>query len=43
VIHFGLGRFAGPVSDLRIQWPSGLTQVLRDVATRRTITVVEQP
>ena len=38
--HFGLGR-AGVVDELRIQWPSGTLQILRDVAPNRVLTVVE--
>lgn len=41
VVHFGLGR-ARRVDSLRILWPSGRVQRLRDVAADRLL-VVEEP
>jgi hypothetical protein len=39
-LHFGLGR--EPVAkELRIEWPSGAVQTLRDVAADRILTVLE--
>ena len=40
--HFGLGR-AGAVDELRVRWPSGAVQVLRDVGVNQILTVVEPP
>jgi membrane-associated phospholipid phosphatase len=40
VVHFGLGR-AARVDTLRIEWPSGRVQTLRDVAADRLLEVVE--
>jgi len=39
--HFGLGA-AARVERLQIEWPSGATQILRDVEADRYLTVVEQ-
>lgn len=41
VVHFGLGR-AGRVDSLRIEWPSGRVQTLKDVAGDRVIEVEER-
>lgn len=41
VVHFGLGR-APRVDSLRITWPSGRVQTLRDVAGDRLIEVEER-
>ncbi len=38
--HFGLGQ-AGVVDELRIRWPSGAVQVLRDVKPNQALTVIE--
>ncbi|NLH75284.1 MAG: hypothetical protein GX456_19740 [Verrucomicrobia bacterium] len=38
--HFGLGD-AAKVDVLRIQWPSGIVQELRDVPSNQTLTVTE--
>jgi hypothetical protein len=40
VVHFGLGT-ATRVSRLVIRWPSGTTQVLKNVAADRLLTVTE--
>ena len=40
LVHFGLG-LAARVDWLRIEWPSGLTQTVRDVAADRYLTIVE--
>jgi enediyne biosynthesis protein E4 len=41
VIHFGLGDHEGPVFELRVVWPSGQVQVVRDVPVRTTLTLDE--
>jgi hypothetical protein len=41
VAHFGLGRFEGRVFELRVEWPSGRTQILHDLPARR-VHVVEE-
>ncbi|MFI5307583.1 MAG: CRTAC1 family protein [Polyangiales bacterium] len=41
VVHFGLGDLEGPVRELQIQWPSGRRQILRNLAPRQTLLVVE--
>lgn len=40
--HFGLGD-ATQVDTLRIEWPSGIVQELRDVPVNRILTVIEPP
>jgi hypothetical protein len=40
--HFGLGD-ATKVDLLRIEWPSGIVQDLKDVATNQILTVTEPP
>jgi hypothetical protein len=41
-VEFGLGD--APVIDLlRIEWPSGIVQELRDIATRQFLTLTEPP
>jgi hypothetical protein len=40
VVHFGLGE-ATRVSRLVVRWPSGVRQVLRNVAANRLVTVTE--
>ncbi len=40
--HFGLGD-ATVVDTLRIEWPSGIVQELRNVAARQILTVTEPP
>lgn len=40
IAHFGLGD-AAIIDTLRIEWPSGLVQELRDVAPRQSLTVTE--
>jgi hypothetical protein len=37
VAHFGLGAAGGPVAEVRVEWPSGRTQVFRDVPRRSTL------
>jgi hypothetical protein len=39
-VHFGLGASAA-AKEIQITWPSGIRQVLRDVAADRVVTVVE--
>ncbi|HUE20573.1 MAG TPA: CRTAC1 family protein [Bryobacteraceae bacterium] len=39
-VHFGLGANA-MVGEIQITWPSGIRQVLRDVAADRVVTVTE--
>src|SRR5262249_14035468 len=41
-VHFGLGN-ATNVDTLRIEWPSGTVQELRNVPTKRFLTVTESP
>jgi enediyne biosynthesis protein E4 len=41
VAHFGLGAWTGPLSELRVRWPSGREQVLRDVAPGQRLLVRE--
>ena len=40
-VHFGLGE-AETVDELTIRWPSGVTQVLRDIPAGQTLMVVEK-
>ena len=40
-VHFGLGD-ATTVESVRIEWPSGITQFLRDVAVNQLLTVEEE-
>jgi hypothetical protein len=39
-VHFGLGA-NGMVKEIQITWPSGIQQVLRDVAADRVVAVTE--
>jgi enediyne biosynthesis protein E4 len=39
-VHFGLGANAA-AKEIQITWPSGIRQVLRDVAADRVVTVTE--
>jgi len=41
-VHFGFGD-ATAVDTLRIEWPSGIVQELKDVAANRILTVAEPP
>ncbi len=41
VVHFGLGDFEGPLSELRVDWPSGRRQVLTGVMPRQTLELHE--
>jgi hypothetical protein len=40
-VHFGLGA-SDTVKEIEIVWPSGVRQVLRDVAAGRILSVTEQ-
>jgi hypothetical protein len=40
IAHFGLGD-ATKAQTVRIEWPSGIVQELRDVASKQILTVVE--
>lgn len=40
-LHFGLGS-VGKLEELRVDWPSGRTQVLRDVSVDRVLNIVEE-
>jgi hypothetical protein len=40
-VHFGLGS-AKAISEIDIVWPSGIHQVLRDVAADRIVTITEK-
>ena len=39
-VHFGLGKNE-KISEIQIRWPSGLTQILKDVAADRILTIEE--
>jgi hypothetical protein len=39
-VHFGLGANQS-IKEIEIRWPSGIKQVLRDVAVDRVMTVEE--
>ncbi len=39
-VHFGLGQNE-KISEIQIRWPSGITQILKDVAADRILTVEE--
>ena len=41
VAHFGLGALTQPVHELRVRWPGGREQVLRDVPVRQRLLVRE--
>ena len=41
-VHFGLGSNQ-KIRDLEIRWPSGIKQILHDVAGDRILTIVEPP
>ena len=42
VAHFGLGN-ATNVDTLRVEWPSGIVQEVRNVAPRQILTITEPP
>lgn len=39
-VHFGLGKNE-KISEIQIRWPSGITQILKDVAADRVLTIEE--
>ena len=39
-VHFGLGK-SKTIREIEIQWPSGIHQTLRDVATDQILTITE--
>ncbi len=39
-VHFGLGR-ASTIAEIEIRWPSGITQVLRNVRADQIVEVTE--
>jgi hypothetical protein len=39
-VHFGLGKTA-KIAEIEIRWPSGIVQVLRDVAPNQRLEVRE--
>jgi hypothetical protein len=39
-VHFGLGA-SDTAKEIEITWPSGLRQVLRDVAADRLVSITE--
>jgi enediyne biosynthesis protein E4 len=39
-VHFGLGR-ASRISSLEVRWPSGVVQILENVAADRLLTIIE--
>ena len=39
-VHFGLGQ-ASTVEEIRVKWPSGTEQILRDVSPNHVLTVME--
>jgi hypothetical protein len=41
VAHFGLGDFAQPLAEVRVDWPSGRRQVLHAVAVGQTLVLHE--
>ena len=41
-VHFGLGD-ARTVETLRIEWPSGITQILKNVPANQHLTIEEEP
>lgn len=42
VAHFGLGTAIASIATVEIRWPSGIRQVLHDVASNQTLTVTER-
>jgi enediyne biosynthesis protein E4 len=40
-VHFGLGNAAGPVT-VRVEWPSGIKQVVEGVTPNRVVEIKEQ-
>jgi hypothetical protein len=42
IAHFGLGD-ATNIEALRIEWPSGTVQVMTNVPTRQSLTIIEPP
>lgn len=41
IVHFGFGAVQGSVQRVRIAWPSGVEQLLEDVAINQTLEVIE--
>jgi hypothetical protein len=41
IAHFGLGAVAEPIDRITIKWPSGIEQVIEEVALRQRLRVVE--
>ena len=40
-VHFGLGQ-EEKIDQIEIRWPSGSTQILKDISTNQIITIVEE-
>ncbi len=40
-LHFGLGSLEESIDTVRVEWPSGRVQVLREVAPRQVLSLVE--
>lgn len=42
IAHFGLGADGTPIDRITVEWPSGIVQVIEDVAINQRITITEQ-